>query len=89
MSRTTAKKPPTKPRPKKRKPGASAADIQAPPELEHPVVKATGYVVGVRVSHPKFGDGIVTAVEADKLTIRFKVGRERQIVDAYVKRRPR
>ena len=36
-----------------------------------------------------FGDGTVTAVEAGKLTIAFKDGRMKQVVDYYVKRRQR
>jgi hypothetical protein len=50
---------------------------------------ATGYAAGDLVSHPMFGDGTVKAVDANKLTIRFEVGRERYIVDTFVKRRPR
>jgi len=87
MPRATAKKPPMKLRPKKAKPVVSAGK-QAPPQTGRPAVKTTGYVVGARVSHPKFGDGTVTAVDADKLTIRFKGGRERQSVDAFVRRSP-
>lgn len=34
-----------------------------------------------------FGDGTVTAIDADKLTIKFEDGRIKQIVDYYVKRR--
>jgi hypothetical protein len=88
MPRTTAKKKkPTKPLSKKAKPAASAADKQAQPEAERPVVEMTGYAAGDRVSHPQFGDGTVTAIEADKLTIKFEDGRVKQIVDCYVKRR--
>jgi hypothetical protein len=46
-----------------------------------------GYAVGIRIVHPMFGDGTVMAVDLDKLTIRFRGGRVRQIVDAFVKRR--
>jgi hypothetical protein len=83
MPRTTAKKPPTKPRPKKAKPAASAADKQAKPE------ERSGYAAGDLVSHPTFGPGTVTAVDADKLTIKFADGQVKQIVDYYVNRRPR
>ena len=34
-----------------------------------------------------FGDGTVTAVDGDKLLIKFKDGRVKQIVDYYVKHR--
>ena len=40
-----------------------------------------------RVTHPKFGNGIVTAIEADKLTIQFPRKVTKQIVDCYVKHR--
>jgi hypothetical protein len=59
-----------------------------PSEAERPV-KASNYTAGDSVSHPMFGDGTVTAVDANKLTIEFKDGRVKQIVDYYVKRRPR
>jgi hypothetical protein len=36
-----------------------------------------------------FGPGTVTAVEADKLTIKFADGQVKQIVDYYVNRRTR
>ena len=48
---------------------------------------ASGYVIGDRVSHPKFGDGVVTAIEVDKLTIKFANRRVKQILDYYVRRR--
>jgi hypothetical protein len=89
MPRIPAKKPLKKPRPKNAKPVATAAGEQAHPEEERPSGKATGYAVDDPVSHPMFGDGIVTAVEAGKLTIEFKDGRVKQIVDYYVKRRQR
>ena len=89
MPPTAAKKPPTKPRPKKAKPTATAVDKQAQPEAERPAAKATGYAAGELVSHPLFGDGTVTAVDGDKLTIEFKDGRVKQIVDYYVKHRSR
>jgi hypothetical protein len=87
MLRATAKKQTTKPRPKRAKPVATAVDKQAQPEAERPAMKATGYAAGERVSHPLFGEGTVTAVDGDKLTIEFKDGRVKQIVDYYVKRR--
>ena len=47
-----------------------------------------GNVVGDAVSHPQFGEGIVTEINLDKLTINFADGRVKQIVDYYVKRLP-
>jgi hypothetical protein len=46
-----------------------------------------GYVDGSKVSHPMFGDGAVTAVDGDKLLIKFKDGRVKLIVAAFVKPR--
>ena len=89
MPRTTAKKPLKKSRSRNAKPAATAADEQAHPQEERPSGEATGYAVGDLVSHPMFGDGTVTAVEAGKLTIAFKDGRVKQVVDYYVKRRQR
>jgi hypothetical protein len=89
MQRATAMKPPTKPRPKRGKPVATAVDKQAQSEAERPAVKAIGYAAGERVSHPLFGDGTVTAVDGDKLTIKFQDGRVKQIVDYYAKHRSR
>ena len=89
MPRTTAKKPLKKSRSKNAKPAATAADEQAHPQEKRPSRKASGYAAGDLVSHPMFGDGTVTAVEAGKLTIAFKDGRVKQVVDYYVKRRQR
>ena len=45
------------------------------------------YAVGDLISHPMFGDGIVTAIDANKLTIEFPNKIIKQIVDDYVKPR--
>jgi hypothetical protein len=50
-------------------------------------VVASKYLVGDDVAHPQFGDGIVTDIEGDKLTIKFADGRVKHILDYYVKRR--
>jgi len=42
---------------------------------------------GDRVSHPMFGDGTVTAVNGDTLTIAFADSVVRQIIDGYVNRK--
>jgi cyanate lyase len=90
MPNTTAKKPPAKTRPKKSKAAATAPTKPAPPvaKTDH-VVETTGHLIGALVSHPMFGDGTVTAIDADKLTIKFADGQVKQIVDYYVKRRER
>ena len=48
---------------------------------------ATGskFAVGELVSHPMFGQGTVTAINADKLTIEF-ADQVREIVDYYVRK---
>ena len=45
------------------------------------------YAIGDRVSHGQFGDGQVTAVRDDKLTIAFEKAGTKVIVDDFVKRR--
>jgi DNA helicase-2/ATP-dependent DNA helicase PcrA len=52
-----------------------------------PSVATSKYAVGDDVAHPQFGDGTVTDIEGDKLTINFADGRVKQILDYYVKRR--
>ena len=42
------------------------------------------YDVGDRVRHKKFGDGTVTLVEGNKLTIRFDAGSEKRVLDGFV-----
>ncbi len=47
---------------------------------------ASSFAVGERVFHQKFGNGHVTAVDGNKLTIHFdKVG-EKRVVDSFVER---
>ncbi len=45
-----------------------------------------GFSVGDRVFHQKFGYGAVTAVEDNKLAIRFEHAGDKKIMDAYVER---
>jgi len=45
------------------------------------------YAVGDHISHAMFGDGTVTAIDANKLTIDFPQSITKQIIDGYVKRR--
>ena len=42
------------------------------------------YTVGDQISHPMFGDGTVSAITANKLTIEFPDSVTKQIVDGYV-----
>jgi DNA helicase II / ATP-dependent DNA helicase PcrA len=54
------------------------------------VAKSTGaaarFGVGERVFHQKFGNGNVTAVDGNKLTIRFDKAGEKRVVDSFVER---
>jgi DNA helicase II / ATP-dependent DNA helicase PcrA len=54
------------------------------------VAKSTGAVspfkTGDRVFHLKFGNGNVTAVEGNKLTIVFDKAGEKRVVDNFVER---
>ena len=54
------------------------------------VAKSTGTVsdfgVGDRVFHIKFGNGDVTAVDGNKLTILFDKAGEKRVVDSFVER---
>jgi hypothetical protein len=61
----------------------------ADPELLADVtsVAASKFVIGDDVVHPQFGDGDVTDIEGDKLTITFADGRVKKIVDYYVRGR--
>jgi DNA helicase-2/ATP-dependent DNA helicase PcrA len=54
------------------------------------VAKSTGiasdFSVGDRVFHQKFGNGNVTLVDGNKLTIRFDKAGEKRVVDSFVER---
>jgi DNA helicase II / ATP-dependent DNA helicase PcrA len=54
------------------------------------VAKSTGTVsdfsVGDRVFHQKFGNGNVTAIDGNKLTIAFDKAGEKRVVDSFVER---
>jgi DNA helicase-2/ATP-dependent DNA helicase PcrA len=54
------------------------------------VAKSTGttslFAVGERVFHQKFGNGNVTAVDGNKLTIQFDKAGEKRVVDSFVER---
>lgn len=52
-------------------------------------VVTTKFATGDDVAHPQFGDGTVTGIESNRLTIKFTDGRVKQILDDYVKQRPR
>lgn len=53
------------------------------------VAKSTGtssFSVGDRVFHIKFGNGNVTAIDGNKLTIQFDKAGEKRVVDSFVER---
>ncbi len=54
------------------------------------VAKSTGavsaFALGDRVFHQKFGNGNVTAIDGNKLTIRFDKAGEKRVVDSFVER---
>ena len=56
---------------------------------ESAIAYVSKYTVGDNISHPMFGDGTVTAIRADKLTIEFPDSVTKQIVDGYVAHRNR
>ncbi len=45
---------------------------------------ASGYALGERVFHQKFGPGSVTAVEGNKLTVAFDHAGEKRVIDSFV-----
>ena len=47
---------------------------------------ASAFAVGDRVFHQKFGNGNVTAVDGNKLTIKFDKAGEKRVVDSFVER---
>jgi DNA helicase-2/ATP-dependent DNA helicase PcrA len=64
---------------------------QGPMTIEGELVaKSTGttsaYGVGDRVFHQKFGNGNVTAVDGNKLTIAFDKAGEKRVVDSFIER---
>ena len=74
-------------RPKVRDPVKRRAPLTIEGEL---VAKSTGTVSefgpGDRVFHQKFGNGNVTHVDGNKLTIAFDKAGEKRVVDSFVER---
>jgi DNA helicase-2/ATP-dependent DNA helicase PcrA len=71
--------------------GQSPARSSKPLIIEGELVaKSTGaaslFAVGERVFHQKFGNGNVTAVDGNKLTIKFDKAGEKRVVDSFVER---
>jgi DNA helicase-2/ATP-dependent DNA helicase PcrA len=76
--------PPTKTKP--RKPTSKKPITTAEPARGSGAA-ISEFTVGDEIAHPLFGDGKVTEVEGDKLTIEFADGRIKHIVDYYVRRK--
>jgi DNA helicase II / ATP-dependent DNA helicase PcrA len=72
-----------------RRPGATTRRLPLTIEGEL-VAKSTGtvsaFTLGDRVFHQKFGNGNVTAIDGNKLTIQFDKAGEKRIVDSFVER---
>ena len=73
------------------KSGSGFSGRRAPLTIEGELVaKSTGtvsdYSVGDRVFHQKFGNGNVTHVEGNKLTIAFDRAGEKRVVDSFIER---
>ena len=71
--------------------GRGGAKKRRPLTIEGELVaKSTGadsrFSAGDRVFHQKFGNGNVTAVDGNKLTIRFDKAGEKRVVDSFVER---
>ena len=56
------------------------------PRRGEEVHKVGGFSVGDRVFHQKFGYGLITEVEDNKLAIRFDIAGDKKVMDAYVER---
>ena len=83
------------PSPKKKAPSATAAAKTAKPAKAAskkkvaaapppPVVHVSAYSVGNKVTHPVFGDGKVTAIDRDQLSIQF-ANSEKVVLESFVK----
>ncbi|MFZ0238723.1 MAG: 3'-5' exonuclease, partial [Xanthobacteraceae bacterium] len=71
--------------------GAKSSPRRVPLTIEGELVaKSTGTVsafsLGDRVFHQKFGNGNITAIDGNKLTIQFDRAGEKRVVDSFVER---
>ena len=79
-------------RPRRPASGAAAAKTRRLPlTIEGELIaKSTGtvsaFTLGDRVFHQKFGNGNVTAIDGNKLTIQFDKAGEKRVVDSFVER---
>ena len=82
---------PSSPPPKRGRSAAKGRRVGVPLTIEGELIaKSTGTVssfnVGDRVFHIKFGNGNVTAIDGNKLTIAFDKAGEKRVVDSFVER---
>jgi DNA helicase II / ATP-dependent DNA helicase PcrA len=73
------------------RPSAGGRNRRLPLTIEGELVaKSTGtisaFALGDRVFHQKFGNGNVTAIDGNKLTIQFDKAGEKRVVDSFVER---
>jgi DNA helicase II / ATP-dependent DNA helicase PcrA len=78
-------------RPRRPASGAGAKTRRLPLTIEGELIaKSTGtvsaFTLGDRVFHQKFGNGNVTAIDGNKLTIQFDKAGEKRVVDSFVGR---
>jgi DNA helicase-2/ATP-dependent DNA helicase PcrA len=71
--------------------GAKSSPRRVPLTIEGELVaKSTGtvsrFALGDRVFHQKFGNGNITAIDGNKLTIQFDRAGEKRVVDSFVER---
>ncbi len=74
-----------------RRPASGAKTRRLPLTIEGELIaKSTGavsaFTLGDRVFHQKFGNGNVTAIDGNKLTIQFDKAGEKRVVDSFVER---
>jgi DNA helicase II / ATP-dependent DNA helicase PcrA len=85
------------PSPRRSEGGGVRASVRRKPRARLPltiegelVAKSTGtvsdFAIGDRVFHQKFGNGNVTAIDGNKLTIQFDKAGEKRVVDSFVER---
>jgi DNA helicase-2/ATP-dependent DNA helicase PcrA len=79
------------PRPGARSAAAERRPRHAPLTIEGELIArssgpASAFAIGDRVFHIKFGNGNVTAVDGNKLSIQFDQAGEKRVVDSFVER---
>jgi hypothetical protein len=59
---------------------------KAQPAATAPIPYVSPFSIGDHISHPQFGEGTVSGIDDEKLTIDFATRGTKQIIDYYVKR---